>query len=118
MSRMGNTKIQILRDAANGQRCIRCAGLKETVVGAHYTGARRAAYGGGFGRKVHDIVMAHLCQECHQWMDQLARTDPQDESKDKDDIKWFHSEEFLHLCMLTVMRLYEQGVLIVKGERR
>jgi hypothetical protein len=33
-------------------------------------------------------------------MDQLSR----DKAK-----KWEHSEEFLHLCMLTVLRLAEQG---------
>lgn len=120
MSRSDN-KIQILRDAAEGQRCIRCAN-DQAVVGAHYTGARRLAYHGGLGIKVHDLAMAHLCQGCHTWMDQLLRAQPKrDDEQDEDDEdvrKWMHSEEFLHLCMMTVIRLYEQGTLIVKGQRK
>lgn len=119
MSRMGDTKIQILRDAAEGQRCIRCSG-QETVVSAHYTGKRRSAYGGGLGRKVHDLAMAHLCQRCHVWMDQLLRANKRSELKDDDEdtIQWMHSEEFQHLVILTIIRLYEQGTLIVKGQRK
>lgn len=119
-ARMGDTKIQLLRDAADGQHCIRCRGKDGTIVGAHYTGARRSAYGGGLGRKVHDLVMAHLCGKCHTWMDQLLRADNRSRQgkEEEDNLRWMHSEEFLHLCMLTVIRLYEQEVLIVKGERR
>lgn len=119
MMRMGNTKIQILRNAAEGQNCIRCGG-SETVVGAHYTGTRRSAYGGGMGRKVHDLVIAHLCQKCHVWMDQLLRADnrSRQEKEEEENLKWMHSEEFLHLIVLTMIRLYEQGTLVVKGERR
>lgn len=109
MSRLGDTVIQILRDAARDQDCIRCRAKDGTVVGAHYTGARRGAYGGGLGRKVHDLVMAHLCYKCHQEMDQLSR---------KSTDKWLHSEEFQHLVILTILRLYEQGIFLVKGERR
>lgn len=89
-----------LRAAAQGQRCIRCNRDDETVVLCHYTGARRLSYGGGFGIKVRDIVGAHMCSRCHLQMDQLSR--------DKNH-KWEHSEEFLHLCMLTILRLAEQG---------
>ena len=103
MMRYGDTKIKMLRDAAKGRSCVRCGRNDGTVVGAHYTGVRRLSYGGGFGRKVHDLVMAHLCAECHQWMDQALRATMVDE-----DEKWHHSEEFLHLCMLTLLRLYEE----------
>lgn len=119
-ARMGDSKVQILRDAARGQNCIRCHGGDETVVGAHYTGVRRSAYGGGLGRKVHDIVMAHLCDKCHIWMDQLQRADSRNELPEgfEDSLKWMHSEEFLHLCILTVIRLLDQDVLVVKGKRK
>jgi hypothetical protein len=103
---------QKLRDASNGQSCVRC-GARETVVGAHYTGARRHAYGGGLSKKVHDFLIADLCGECHRYMDQLARA-----SAGKDGIKEFlHSEEFLHLIALTLERRFVQGVIIVKGQR-
>lgn len=107
--RFGDTEIPILRKAAKGASCIRCNAKDETVVGAHYTGARRLAYGGGLGKKVHDLVIAHLCQRCHAWMDQLSRL--------KED-KWLHSEEFQHVVLLTILRLYEDGLLLVKGEKR
>lgn len=93
-----------LREAAAGQSCVRCGG-SEGVVGCHYTGARRLAYGGGFGVKVHDFLIAHLCADCHREMDQLSRN--------KDD-KYEHSEEFLHLIALTWVRLFHKGVIVVK----
>lgn len=91
-----------LRDRAKDQSCVRCGRDDGTVVLAHYTGVRRLAYGGGYGRKVIDIAGAHLCAVCHREMDTLSR----DKSR-----KWEHSEEFLHLCMLTILRLAEQGVV-------
>jgi len=89
-----------LRAAAQGQRCVRCGRNDETVVLCHYTGARRLAFGGGLGIKVKDLAGAHMCSRCHSEMDTLSR--------DKER-KWEHSEEFLYLCMLTVLRLAEQG---------
>ena len=47
-----------LRELARGQSCIRCGADDGTVVLAHYTGVRREAFGGGFGKKVHDAVVA------------------------------------------------------------
>jgi formate dehydrogenase maturation protein FdhE len=101
--------VSLLRDAAEGQACVCCGRQDQTVVGAHYTGKRRLSYGGGFGKKVNDLVMAHLCGECHKYMDQLSR------EKDKG---WEHSEEFLHYVMLTILSIHRQGILVVKGERR
>jgi Protein of unknown function (DUF1364) len=100
-------EFQILRDAANGESCVRCGACDGTVVLAHYTGVRRLAYGGGLGIKVHDAMGAHLCAACHAHMDQLSR----DKSK-----RWEHSEEFLHYIALTVIRLIERGIFkIQKG---
>lgn len=93
-----------LTAAANGQSCVRCNRQIDGVVLCHYTGPRRLSYRGGFGIKVNDIVGAHLCGTCHREMDCLSR----DKAK-----KWEHSEEFLHLIMLTVMRLVDQGILKV-----
>lgn len=112
MIRYGDVEIPTLRRAAKDQYCVRCNANDGTVVGAHYTGKRRLSYGGGFGKKAHDLVMAHLCFKCHTWMDQLARKDATEETE------WRHSEEFLHLIMLTLLRLYEQGFLTVNNDRQ
>lgn len=89
-----------LRSLAKDQSCIRCGANDGTVVGAHYTGIRRGAYGGGLGKKAHDICIAHLCMGCHTLMDYGSRC--------KDE-KWLHSEEFQHLILLTLIRLWKQG---------
>jgi len=102
------TEYQTLRDAPNGESCVRCGRCDGTVVGAHYSGVRRLAYFGGLGKKVHDIVMAHLCAVCHREMDTLLK----DKAK-----RWEHSEEMLHLVTLTIIRLISRGTLVVKGCR-
>jgi hypothetical protein len=93
-----------LRSAAEGRTCVRCGGT-DGVVGCHYTGARRLAYGGGFGIKVHDFLIAHLCDRCHREMDQLSRDKAH---------KYEHSEEFLHLIALTWIRLFHEGLIGVR----
>ena len=91
-----------LRAAARDQSCVRCGRQDGTVVLAHYFGPRRHEYGGGMSHKGHDAVGAHLCATCHTTMDTLSRN--------KAD-RWLVSEEMLHLCALTWIRLIEQGVL-------
>lgn len=95
----------VLRDAAEARSCVRCGCNDDTVVGAHYTGMRRLAYGGGYGIKVHDFLVAHLCGRCHLEMDQLSR--------DKHNSA-VHSEEFLHLIALTLIRLFDDGLIGVQ----
>lgn len=91
-----------LRQAARDQSCVACGAQDGTVVLAHYFGPRRHEYGGGMSRKGCDLVGAHLCIRCHQRMDTLAK----DKGK-----RWEHSEEFLHYCALTLIRLWNQGVI-------
>ncbi len=99
-----------LRNAARGQSCVRC-GKTEGVVGCHYTGVRRLAFGGGFGIKVHDFLIADLCQECHHYMDTLSR-------KKDGTAEYLHSEEFLYLIALTwERRVVHQGLFSVGGNR-
>ena len=100
---------QKLRDASNGQACVRC-GKTSGVVGAHYTGVRRLKLGGGYGIKVHDFLTADLCQECHTYMDTISR------EKEK---RYGHSEEFFYYIALTWERRFLQGIIVVarKGER-
>lgn len=69
---------------------------------------RRLAYGGGFGRKVHDFLTADLCPACHRFMDTLSR--------DKA-TSYVHIELFLHFIVLTIERRFVQGVVIVRGQR-
>lgn len=97
---------QKLRDASQGQLCVRC-GSGDNVVGCHYTGVRRLAYGGGFGHKVHDFLTADLCQDCHVFFDTLARSKTH---------RWEHSEEFQHCILLTLERRFIQGIIVVKGQ--
>jgi len=85
---------------SKGETCVRCNRRHESVVGAHYTGVRRGSYGGGLGIKVHDCLVADLCQECHAYIDTLSR--------DKEG-RWGHSEEFLHYIALTVAKRFESG---------
>lgn len=88
-----------LRKFAQGKVCVRCKSTDtSTVVLAHYFGPRRHDYGGGMSRKGHDAVGAHLCLMCHRIMDTLGR--------DKNG-RWLESEEFLHLCALTWIRVCE-----------
>jgi hypothetical protein len=96
-----------LRDAARDQHCVRC-GSTHGVVGAHYTGARRGSYGGGLGIKVHDFLIADLCDVCHAYMDTLSR----DKAR-----KWEHSEEFLHYVALTLERRFDSGLIVVRGSK-
>ena len=91
-----------LRDAARDKPCIRCGRNDGTTVGAHYTGARRLSYGGGYGIKVDDLFMADLCSACHMDMDTLSR----DKAR-----RWEHSEEFQHLILLTIKRRAAEGLL-------
>ena len=81
---------------------MRCGADDETIVLCHYTGFRRHDFGGGFGIKVHDAVGAHLCAKCHELMDRTSRSKVSAID---------HSEEFLHLCALTIIRLFDKGVV-------
>jgi hypothetical protein len=99
---------QKLRDAPNGKPCVRCGARRETTVGAHYTGMRRGSYGGGLSQKCWDFCLADLCDMCHEWMDRLSR----DKSRAIE-----HSEEFQHLIILTIARRFDEGVIVVVGQR-
>ena len=63
-------------------------------------------FGGGFGKKVHDLIGAHMCHRCHAYTDSLSRDKAQ---------KWEHSEEFEFLILKTLLRLWEQGIIGLKG---
>jgi hypothetical protein len=91
-----------LLDMSAGEECVRCgrSHKRETVIPAHYTGVRRDAYGGGMSEKVHDCLVADLCDDCHAYMDR--------ECRDKEG-RWGHSEEMQHYILLTVARRFITG---------
>jgi hypothetical protein len=83
-----------LRKLARGQSCVRCGTNDGTVVLAHYTGPRQHQYGKGKGCKGSDAVGAHLCWGCHGYFDKYESGNT-----------WERSEEFLHFCALTWIRV-------------
>lgn len=91
-----------LLDLARDQACVACGVQDGTIVAAHYFGPRRHSYRGGMGTKGHPLIHAHLCMKCHDEQDRLSR--------DKGE-RWEVSEQMLHYCALTLIRLYDQGKL-------
>ena len=92
-----------LRKAAEGTPCLRCGNDDGTVVLCHYSGPWQHKFGKGRGIKGNDLAGAHLCYKCHAFFD---------EYKSKNIAGMVErSEEFLALCLLTVIRLYEKGVI-------
>ena len=89
-----------LREAANGQSCVRCGIQDETVVLAHYSGPWQHRFGKGCRIKGADAAGADLCVKCHKWFD---------EYEDGNTVE--RSEEFLACCLLTVIRRIQQGIL-------
>jgi hypothetical protein len=87
-----------LRKFARDQSCVRCGINDGTTVLAHYCGIRQHAYGKGMGVKGNDAVGAHLCRRCHEHFDHYAFTDV-------GDWRTTHSEDFLHCCALTWIRI-------------
>lgn len=62
-----------LLDAARGLHCQNCGADDGTTVAAH---ANWHEYGKGRGLKCHDFFTAHLCFECHTWLDSGSAVDP------------------------------------------
>ena len=92
-----------LRKAAHGKPCVRCHTHFEGNSGRHYCGLRQHLYGKGRGQKCHDFLIADLCPQCDSELNEgSARKSVE------------HSEEFLHCCMLTLIRRHAEGVLEVK----
>lgn len=97
-------KYEKLRRAAQGQSCVRCGVDNGTTVLAHIGGPRAHLYGRGMGHKGHDAIAAWLCRDCHEWMDVKAQEQPGFDT-------WAHSEEWHHYVALTIIRLFERGVV-------
>lgn len=99
-----------LTAAANGQSCIRCNKPGHTVS-AHYSGPWQHRLGKGRGIKGSDVGAADLCDECHRWFDEYVCVTAPIGSDEREMQRMMRSEEFLALCLLTVIRRQEQGLL-------
>lgn len=91
-------------DAAQGQPCVLCQfdhiENDITTVPAHLPGS---IYGmpAGMGEKTHDWLVGHVCDPHHAYLDS---------EKGRRNIQI----RMLALC-LTLQRLFEQGVIVVKS---
>lgn len=99
-----------LRKEANGQSCIRC-GRTGTTVSAHYSGPWQHRLGKGRGIKGNDIGAADLCGQCHAWFDEYRCVTAPVGSNEHEMQRMMRSEEFLALCLLTIIRRAETGKL-------
>lgn len=92
-----------LTEAARDQSCIRC-NKSGTTVSAHYSGPWQHRLGKGRGIKGNDIGAADLCESCHKWFDEYACVTAPIGSGEREMQRIMRSEEFLALCLLTVIR--------------
>jgi len=95
-----------LTQASKGRTCVNCGADDGTIVRAHYSGIRQHQYGKGRGGKGHDVIAADLCASCHFAFDsyQIGHG----ATKFERDID--HSEQFLHCCVMTLVRDIRDGV--------
>ena len=100
---------------AEGQPCTRCNTNDGTIVAAHYQGLRSHLYGKGTGTKVHDLLVADLCSECHHYFDSPQ---PPPSALSRDLCKALYSEEFLHCVALTILRRVYDGILYTDDIKR
>jgi hypothetical protein len=91
-----------LTNAAKGQSCIKC-GAPDAYF-CHLNGPRQHSYGKAKGIKGHDLIGADFCYKCDQEFTEGSMLP-------KWINKWERSEEFLHWCMLTILRRVEQGII-------
>ena len=93
-----------MANARSGLPCIRC-GSNHGVYGRHYNGFRQHSYGKGMRKKCRPFAVADFCKECD--------ADFQEGSVPKTDweARIEYSEEWLHWCMMSLIRRVENGVI-------
>lgn len=104
IEKTGNIRSPKLCKASRDRSCVRCGNLDGTVVRCHYQGFRQQTYGKGTGIKGHDLIAADLCQCCHDHFDGRTPSPVQVSITHK-------SEEFLHLCIMTLVRDWQGGII-------
>lgn len=87
---------------AKGKPCI-CCGNVGTTVSAHYSGIDFDRLGKGQGIKSDDIFVAHLCDNCHQYMDVYSNGNTIE-----------RSQLFMLYILQTIKRLLETGEIEIK----
>lgn len=106
-----------LREASNGQSCVKCSAQDGTVVLCHYSGSFQHRFGKGRAIKGNDAAGADLCAECHRYFDEYQGITASKNDKIVYELqRTQRSEYFLALCLLTVIRRIQQDVLTIKGE--
>lgn len=98
---------QALRKACQGGRCVACGAEDGTVCGRHYNGLRQHQLGKGVGQKCHDFAMAQLCNACDAALTEGAASGYS--------ARLAHSEEFLFLCLLTLIEREQDELITTKG---
>lgn len=93
-----------IRQHANGQSCVRCGICDGTVVLCHYSGPWQHRFGKGRGIKGDDVGGAELCDTCHRWFDEYKSIDPYADEATKHVQHLERSDEFLAMCVLTIIR--------------
>lgn len=101
---------QVLRRACQGGRCVACGAEDGTVCGRHYNGIRQHMLGKGRGIKCHDFAIAQLCNACDAALTEGAASGYS--------AQLAHSEEFLFLCVATLIEREREGMVTVKGRAR
>lgn len=103
-------------EAARGRPCIRCGADPSidasTTVPAHYSRDLAHKLGKGTGIRAHDLALAWLCVDCHDYFDE--RNQPQQrglDPREKELERVWKSLEFAILCLQTVIVRYEEGQL-------
>lgn len=92
-----------LTRAARDYPCIKCGKEGETRA-AHYNGPRQHVFGKGRGVKCSDIVVAYFCQSCDAEFTEGS-------TSERWPNRWERSEEFEYYCLLTMIQLYNDGVI-------
>lgn len=92
-----------LTDKSKGATCVRCEAPH--AYSCHYNGIYQHIYGKGMGTKCHDIATAEFCHQCDRLFSEgLNTTFPNHMQK---------NEQFLHYILLTTIRRFNEGVLIL-----
>ena len=92
-----------LTESSRGSTCIKC-GYPESFS-AHYNGKRSLSFGKGRGIKCNDLMTAEFCYKCDQEFSEGSMLPRWNNNG------WERSEEFLHLCMMTNIRRFNDGEL-------
>ena len=101
-----NTRIESKKITQHARECacIRCGTNDKTIVARHYNGIRQHLLGKGRGKKAHDLCVAFLCDRCDQEFTEG--------SVGKNEyVRLEKSEEFMFLCMLTMIKCWRDGVI-------